>query len=620
MRFRDISMKFRVLGVSVFGLLVLAAVITSMYINDIGEQAEIAILERSRAVVQAAESVRNEMGHKLEIGVVTDLDELAERDPALLLEGIPVLTAIAVAEQNAEELGYTFRVPKESPRNPENEPTELELTVLRDMRDNNLEERIIFEDNQIRYFRPIVLTPDCLLCHGFPAGSVDPVGGIREGWQAGEMHGAFQVISSLDQARATQAQAARNIVLVTAAVSAALSLLLLLVVSRILNPLSAYVGNFELASSGDLTAYSDIDTKDEIGTLSGFYNEFLSSINGMIRRIKVTAVDARIIGTELAATAERTASSLEEMKATSESMMSRIERLDGEIITSSKSAKDIRQFISHVRGLIASQAASITQSSAAIEEISASIHTMARSAEDKLVITRQLQETASHGETEMKETVSVINRVADSANVIMEMISVIQGIASQTNLLAMNAAIEAAHAGDAGKGFAVVAGEIRKLAESSARSAQQITGSLEEIRGFIDTSKQTTEKTGGVFADMVSSITKVASGMEEIQYATSELSEGSRQIVTALDTLISTTDDVKEASSEMDSKISNISDSMEQLEGVSAETKVGITEMVTGISEIFSSVEEISASGDKNNQNVKEVEAQLSVFKTDDDT
>ena len=117
---------------------------------------------------------------------------------------------------------------------------------------------------------------------------------------------------------------------------------------------------------------------------------------------------------------------------------------------------------------------------------------------------------------------------------------------------------------------------------------------------------------------MISSITRVASGVEEIQYATSELSEGSRQIVAALDSLISTTDDVKEASYEMDRKISTISDSMNQLEGVSAEAKAGIGEMVLGIKEVFVAVEEISLSGEKNTQNVKEVETQLSAFKTDD--
>jgi Protein of unknown function (DUF3365). len=71
------------------------------------------------------------------------------------------------------------------------------------MQQNNLDEYVVKEENQIRYFRAIRLTKDCLSCHGNPKGSKDPLGGIREGWKVGEMHGAFEIISSLNEVQAT---------------------------------------------------------------------------------------------------------------------------------------------------------------------------------------------------------------------------------------------------------------------------------------------------------------------------------------------------------------------------------------------------------------------------------
>lgn len=123
-------------------------------------------------------------------------------DPANILEAVPIVTALNTAKVKAGELNYTFRAPKFSPRNPENTPSEFEAKILKELESKNLEEKVIVDNLNVYYFKPIKLTKECLFCHGDPAGEKDVVGGVKEGWREGEIHGAFEVISSLKEAEA----------------------------------------------------------------------------------------------------------------------------------------------------------------------------------------------------------------------------------------------------------------------------------------------------------------------------------------------------------------------------------------------------------------------------------
>jgi methyl-accepting chemotaxis protein len=276
----------------------------------------------------------------------------------------------------------------------------------------------------------------------------------------------------------------------------------------------------------------------------------------------------------------------------------------------------VRHFIGRVSDLIQTQAAAINESSASIEEMTASIGNIAKATEEKLKVAESLETTASQGEEEMEESVRMIKKVAESAGVIMEMIQIIQDIAGRTNLLAMNAAIEAAHAGEFGKGFAVVADEIRNLAESSAESAHQITQSLNEVAGYISVAETASDRTGEVFTRIVRSVKDVSAGMSEMKNATYELSIGSSQILEALASLVATTQEVKSSSEEMNSQIAVIGDSMDELSKVSKDTKIGMEEISIGIGEIFNASEIIVQAGTSNRENVAELERLVARFKT----
>ncbi len=619
MHVRDFSLKTKVLAITLLGVAAIASIIAFMYVRDIKKMAVSSILEKSRAIVYTVEAARENMAEKLSAGVITDLGILsAEGDRDKLLAAVPIITAIDVASRNAEAGNYRFRVPKFRPRNPANEPEGIEADALRILESGERDEYVVEERHQIRYFKAIKLTQECLFCHGDPAGAPDPVGGVKEGWRAGEVHGAFEIISSLGTANAQGSKAMMSIVYFAGGVMLVLGFALFIIIRLVLKPIVAYVEAFKAASTGDLSVRAEVRAKDEIGRIANYFNDFIGTLESMVREVKGLTDSTERISQDLAASSEETAASLHEIRVNTEGMKNKIVHLDSEVSSSVKSAEDVDSYLSRLSELIADQASAINQSSASIEQMSASINNIATAAEEKLRVASELETTALDGQTEMEETVQTIKKVSASAGVIMEMIQIIQGIASTTNLLAMNAAIEAAHAGEFGKGFAVVADEIRALAESSAESARQITQSLGEVSGYISVSETSTERTGEIFSRIVDQIKGVAMSMSEMKNATHELSIGAQQILEALGSLVSTTDEVKGSSVDMKSRVAVIADAMRSVSAISRDTKYGMEETTIGIDEIYKAAEAISKAGGENSESVSALKELIERFTVGD--
>ncbi len=237
--------------------------------------------------------------------------------------------------------------------------------------------------------------------------------------------------------------------------------------------------------------------------------------------------------------------------------------------------------------------------------------------EEKMKYAKEVEDSASKGESQMNNMIELMQEVADSANVMMDSITVINNIAGQTNMLAMNAAIEAAHAGQAGKGFAVVADEIRKLAEDTTDNAKDISKSLKEVIDFINTSKDTTENTGKMFSEMVYGIKQMAESMTEIKVGMEEMSSGSNQIMKALEELTSITENVDSSSHEMEERIDRINESVKNTNSVSKNLNEQVENIEIEIENLKTAIEKVSQNGEINRENVSEVEQFIDRFNLD---
>ncbi|MBN2162694.1 MAG: DUF3365 domain-containing protein [Pontiellaceae bacterium] len=221
-RFRDMSLLGKILILFVAMMMLLFGIMLVLYSLRARDNAEKTVLEKAKAICMIAETNRGEMEHRWELGIVTHEQIRAYAEAGEMektLATIPVVAGWNAAQKQADEWGYTFRTPKMSPRKASNMPDSVEAEVLANLKATNAEDEFVIdhEKNQLRYFRPVRLTQTCLLCHGDPSTSselwgnndgLDPTGGRMENWKAGEIHGAFEVILSLDEA---DAEVAKNI-------------------------------------------------------------------------------------------------------------------------------------------------------------------------------------------------------------------------------------------------------------------------------------------------------------------------------------------------------------------------------------------------------------------------
>ncbi len=411
----------------------------------------------------------------------------------------------------------------------------------------------------------------------------------------------------------------QNYIILIALIGSLLSIGILFFITRfIISSLKESVSIAKYVATGDLTKSVEVKTADETGQLANVISMMQKNLLYIVSDIKTVYTNIRDTSQSLSSELATSTTALEEIKINSHNILDRTVNLDDEINNTNNSVNEIKEIAKNTVRNISSQATAIEQSSASIEEMSASIMSIAKGSEDKLHMVEELKSSASEGEEEMNRTMELIKKVNDSTAVIMDMINVINNISSQTNLLAMNAAIEAAHAGEAGRGFSVVADEIRKLAEDTSNNAKLITKSIKEIIGYINQSEDSTKTTQGVLTKVVSDVNDVSLIMSEIKNAMQELSLGSSQIMSSLESIVTTTEDVKSSSRDLESKAETISSSTQNIKDISTETRNKMESVTGSIEGIYNIIEFIANSGAKNNENIMTLGTVVSQFKLEE--
>ncbi|MBN2440912.1 MAG: methyl-accepting chemotaxis protein [Spirochaetales bacterium] len=384
----------------------------------------------------------------------------------------------------------------------------------------------------------------------------------------------------------------------------------------ITTPVKSMIEGINHLTKGDLRIQFEKKSNDEIGRLSLDLNGFVRDLNNIISLMKKSINKNQAISSQLLASATASVRSVSGIKKNLENIKVESDVLNDEITKSHESSQQLSTFSEIIKNNIDTQTVDISESSSSIEEMIASINNISKTTKLKAEVVTNLQKTALAGDRAMEENITIINKITHSTQFILEMIDVINSISSQTNLLAMNAAIEAAHAGDAGKGFSVVADEIRKLAENSSNSAQEISKSLNEVVNAIDIAGNTSTVAEKSFKDMVLEINEVSLSFSEITNTMEELSSGAEQITTALTSLIESSQTISNLAKDISMKSSGINDSLENVNQLSRKNKLGIDNINISTGDIYNTIQDVSKNGLENQENLKAIDELIVSYKT----
>lgn len=366
---------------------------------------------------------------------------------------------------------------------------------------------------------------------------------------------------------------------------------------------------------GDLTQKIDILKSDEIGTMAKYFNLSFEKIRMLVETVKSQSSTLQNIGLELVSNMTQTAASISEISSNIQSVKNSTLKQSSSVTETGSTMRRMKNEIEDLHTLVDNQAANVTESSSAIEQMMASINNVSQTLFKNNENIKRLTESSETGRESLNRIDEDIRMVAEESESLIDISEVIQNIASQTNLLSMNAAIEAAHAGEAGKGFSVVADEIRKLAESSGEQAKIVATVLGKIKTSIETISFSAKNVLNEFNVIQMEVNTVTNQENAIRSAMEEQAAGSKQVLQAIEQLRDISQEVNAHSSQMLTHSQLVVEETKNLDILTTEITASMNEMSAGTEQVVIAITKVNEISDQNKASIDDLILEVEKFK-----
>ena len=411
-------------------------------------------------------------------------------------------------------------------------------------------------------------------------------------------------------------------IITTCAIVLTIALVLILgpVVYNSLKPLGKVEGAVESIASGDADLTQRIEGKEaeasnEIGALVRSFNRFVEKLHTIILAIKTSKERLVLTGNKLSESTQDTATSITEIISNIESMGRNIASQGRSVDSTAGAVNEIASNIDSLNRMIVRQGENVSQAASSVEQMIGNIESVNHSVEQMAIAFNELEQNAMNGSQKQRDVNARITQIQAESESLKAANAVISSIAGQTNLLAMNAAIEAAHAGEAGKGFSVVADEIRKLSETSSVQSKTIGTQLKKINDSISGIVSAGQESQRAFDSVAEGIRGTNDRVQQIKEAMKEQTIGSQQISKALGEVNSSTAEVRNASAEMSEGNQSILQEIQMLQNATLGMRTGMEEMSIGAKKINETGALLSELSGEMARSINEIGEQIDKFK-----
>ncbi len=370
----------------------------------------------------------------------------------------------------------------------------------------------------------------------------------------------------------------------------------------------------KIADNGDLTERIDITVVDDFGLLISSINKLIAKLNSMIKDFKTETGSVTESAKILSQSAQYATGALGVVSHSLQHIDKNSKRQNELVEVTDENIMVLADSIDTVKLHVTQQTESVQSISAAISKMTDSIADVAETARQAQFVSQGLSERSEIGNTAVEHAVNTMKEIQTVSEEVRKLLLVIQGIAAQTNLLSMNAAIEAAHAGEFGAGFAVVADEVRSLASSSSSSARDIQIKIKEMMEKTKAGVEAIVSAGAAFQGIRDNVVENAKLVKNIYDAMMEQNQDASATKSAADEMVEAIHAIRDLAEEETESAGKLRESMQSVVEASKSTVMAVQESLEATENMKGTVSQVDISAVCNKESVEKIHTHVEQF------